>query len=83
MNLDRIRVRIREMIRTGTLPCEEEPGRVWAGEGGGRPCDACGETIGPDEAEFEVDLSGGQTARMHRACHEIWLEECDELVGPG
>jgi hypothetical protein len=82
MDHGRIRMRIREMIRTGALPCEDEPERVWAAEGNGRRCDACGQPIGPDETEFEVDLAVGATAHMHPACQTIWLEECNEPVPP-
>ena len=55
-----IRARVREMVETGQLPCEES-GKVWAGRGNGTHCAACGEPIESTQIEFEVPL--GPTAR--------------------
>jgi hypothetical protein len=74
-----IRVRIRRMLETGLLPCDE-PGKVWAGRGAGTHCAACGEPIAPSDIEFEVPLSTGHALRLHRDCHLIWREECDSLL---
>jgi hypothetical protein len=73
-----IRVRVRQMLETGRLPCDE-PGKVWAGRGVGTHCAACGEPIATSDIEFEVDLVSGASLRLHRTCHEIWREECDML----
>ena len=73
-----IRARIREMVETGELPCEES-GKVWAGRGSGTHCAACGETIESTQIEFEVALSATTILRLHRACHQIWQEECEML----
>ena len=72
-----IRARIRRMVETGELPCEES-GKVWAGRGSGTHCAACGEAIEPTQIEFEVSL-GSATMRLHRPCHHIWQEECQAL----
>lgn len=78
MDSDTIRARVRRMLETGALPCDE-PGKVWAGRGVGTHCAACGEPIAVTDIEFEVDLASGTTLRLHRLCHEIWREECDTL----
>jgi hypothetical protein len=76
---DEIRGRIRQMLETGQLPCDE-PGKVWAGPGNGAHCVACGKSIEPTEIEFEVDLPSGRTLRLHRRCRAIWDEECESVV---
>jgi hypothetical protein len=72
-----IRIRVRALILTGQLPCEE-PDHLWAGRGDGKLCIACREPIDATEVESEVDLQTGATVRLHRACHVIWEEECEE-----
>ena len=74
-----IRARIRQMVETGELPCEES-GKVWAGRGDGTHCAACGEPIKPTEVEFEAELPSGATLRLHRLCHEVWRDECETLT---
>jgi len=66
-------------LEAGELPCEE-PQKTWAGSGGGEHCAACGQSIPRTEVEFEVDLVSGITLRLHRACHDIWLEECHRTL---
>ena len=74
-----IRGRVRQMLETGALPCDDN-GKVWAGRGMGTHCAACGEPIAAAEVEFEVELTSGTAIRLHRVCHEIWREECDSLA---
>ena len=71
-----VRDRIRTMIRTGELPCDET-GTAWAGKGEGKLCAACMEPIPPTEIEFEVVLPSGTPIRLHRLCQIIWWEECE------
>jgi hypothetical protein len=71
-----IRRRVREMLTTGALPCED-PAATWAGRGEGKWCAACAERIGMSEIEIEVVLPSGTTILLHRACHVIWREECE------
>jgi hypothetical protein len=75
MNETQIRMRVRQLLASGELPCDE-PETLWAGNGAGKRCAACREAIDPHEVEYEVDLASKQTIRLHRRCHEIWLEEC-------
>jgi hypothetical protein len=73
-----IRSRVREMVETGQLPCEES-GKVWAGRGTGTHCAACGDLIESTQIEFEVLLGPTAVLRLHRACYQIWQEECETL----
>ena len=79
MGNDNIRIRVRQMLESGALPCDDH-GKVWAGRGVGTHCVACSEPIEPTEIEFEVALTSGLAIRLHRTCHEIWREECDSLL---
>jgi hypothetical protein len=72
---EEIRERIRRMLRTGDLACDDDP-RVWAGEGSGNRCAACLEPIVPSSVEYEADLNG-RTLHFHMQCHQMWLEECE------
>jgi hypothetical protein len=74
-----IRARIRTMVESGALPCDE-PEKTWAGKGEGTHCAACGQGISPSDVEFEVDVAG-TTLRLHRLCHQFWLEECAPIQG--
>jgi hypothetical protein len=67
------------MLKTGQLPCDE-PAKTWAGNGGGEYCAGCAEPIARSEIEYEVELRSGLTLRLHRACHDIWLEECEAAL---
>ena len=80
MQENRIRDRIRQMLETGALPCDEAE-KIWAGRGNGSHCVACAEPISASEVEFEVDIHSGLTLRLHRSCHALWREECDALAG--
>lgn len=74
-----LRARIREMLRTGSLPCDE-PVATWGGSGSGLRCAVCREPIDASEIEYEVDLPSARGIRLHRQCHALWLEECQEEV---
>jgi hypothetical protein len=71
-----IRRRVREMIATGALPCED-PAHLWAGRGDGKRCAGCAEPITSSDIEYEVPLRSGPKILLHRHCHAIWLEECE------
>jgi hypothetical protein len=73
------RLRVRQLIETGQVPCEET-GKTWAGRGTGTHCAACSRPITPSEIEFEAELSSGLTLRLHRDCHDVWREECASLT---
>jgi hypothetical protein len=71
-----IRRRVREIIATGELPCDDRAG-LWGGMGRGTQCGACAEPIRTGQVEYEVNLRSGQKILMHPPCHAIWLEECE------
>jgi len=70
-----IRARIRAMLSSGNLDCDD-PARVWAGTSAGEICAACLAPIDPRSIEYEADLHG-HTLHFHMRCHDIWLEECE------
>ena len=71
-----VRRRVREMIATGALPCED-PDHLWAGRGEGKRCAGCAEPITPRDVEYEVVLTSGTKILLHRLRHLIWLQECE------
>ena len=73
-----LRLRVRRLVETGEVPCEE-PGKTWAGRGNGTHCAACGQPITSLEIEFEAEPPSGATLRLHRLCHDVWREECESL----
>lgn len=70
---------IRARLRQRSLPT----GELWRCEGeyaGGCVCDGCGERITSAQASYSLDFVAGvqpPTARLHRACFEIWKRECE------
>jgi hypothetical protein len=73
---------IRERLKQRTLPT----GELWRCEGeyaGGCVCDGCGERITTAQASYSLDFVTGvrpPSARLHRACFEIWKQECASPV---
>jgi hypothetical protein len=74
-----IRDRIRKLLHTGELPCEE-PEATWGSNGNGQRCAGCREPIRVDDVEYEVSLPSGALIRLHRPCHAIWLQECESFT---
>jgi hypothetical protein len=74
-----LRVRARESISQGRLPCQHAV-RMWAGYGTGQqPCSLCDTVITRDEVEYEVEHPGSerpQVSRFHVLCHAAWQLEC-------
>ena len=69
-------------IESGELPCDPSA-RMWGSRGSGAPCALCGQVIGPDEIEYEVEMKAGGAAgtlQFHRACHTIWHTECEQAT---
>ena len=71
-----VRRRVREMVTTGELPCDD-PASLWAGRGDGKRCAACAEPIGAREVEYVANLKSGKSILLHPICHGIWLQECE------
>ena len=69
---------IRERLRQRLRP-QREPGRREGEYAGGCLCDGCCERITSAQASYEVDFAPGvtpQSVKLHRACFDIWLYEC-------
>lgn len=69
-----LRIRARERIEQGRLPCAKAV-RTWGGLGTGMRCDLCDAPISSSEPEFELQLDLAEPAesvRFHRQCHAIW-----------
>jgi hypothetical protein len=59
----------------GQLLPYEEPTRTWAGHGTGALCNFCGETIKPQDIEYEVELVTAMNVRnlhFHFNCYRSW-----------
>jgi hypothetical protein len=77
---DDLRLRARERIREGRLPCAPHC-RTWGGHGENQPCALCDALIGENEVEYEIEALGAGSARLYRfhfACHDAWQYECAE-----
>lgn len=73
-----LRLRARERIAQGLLPCET-PSKMWGGPGSGQPCALCDKPIKSNEMEYEIEafLEGrAQSLRFHVLCEAIWQLEC-------
>jgi hypothetical protein len=59
--------------------------RVWGGRGSGKLCSLCGERIGFNDVEIELEGGGvGADVRFHSKCHLLWQEACKrESEGKG
>ena len=81
MHREEVRQRIRELLRRGELPRQRQS-RTWGGPGAGLPCHGCGEIVGPDDIEIEVQFlteAGFVTRRFHTLCFALWeLERTPE-----
>jgi hypothetical protein len=58
-------------LKCGTLP-QPADGKSYAGKGTDNPCDGCDESVTPEQVEFEIDVSQGQTLRFHQECFDAW-----------
>ena len=70
--MDNLRTRIQDDIRDGLLP-NVDCLVTWFGPGRGEVCVACAGRILGSEVSIECDLPGGDTARFHARCYELWL----------
>lgn len=78
-----LRRRAREEIRKGRLP-QSPPASMWGGSGSGLPCAVCGDSIRPDQVEYETtDPRCGDSLRLHMQCHTVWQIEGDVGIHAG
>ena len=84
MNHGAARLAIRARLSERVLP-HDAPWRRLGEYAGGAPCDGCGERITSAQASYAVDFTPDATlpsVRFHRACFEIWQQECQSSL-PG
>jgi hypothetical protein len=80
-----LRQKVREAIKTGTLP-RSLPERTWGGRGTGACCTICGEPVQRDEVEFELEFARGNgnggrdNVRVHLRCFAAWEIECQDFL---
>jgi len=69
-----------ERARRAIADRELPPGassRVWGGRGSGQPCSLCGQPIGFNDVEIELEgVEAAASVRFHSKCHLLWLEAC-------
>ena len=72
-----LREKAREAIRSGKLPTRK-PDRTFGGPGMGKSCAVCGDTIPPEQMEFEIEfhldgaLAGRGSYHQHPWCLAAW-----------
>jgi hypothetical protein len=66
-----LRVRVKELMTAGALPCEDCL-VTWYGDGQGRRCAVCERRILRVDTEIECDVPGGGTIHFHLACYDVW-----------
>lgn len=69
-----LREQARALIADGQLPAIRS-GRCWGSKGNGKGCSLCGEPVGREEVEFEIE-DGGRVYAFHFDCHAAWQLEC-------
>ena len=75
---ERLRRIARRRIADGTLPAVQTS-ECWGGAGSRRSCALCGDSIPPEENEFEVEVEvdGARLSYcFHLFCHTAWQLEC-------
>ena len=73
---DALLERARRAIATHELPLGVSS-RVWGGRGSGKACSLCGQVIGFNDVEIELDgVDAGTGVRFHSKCHLLWQEAC-------
>jgi hypothetical protein len=68
----------RDRIEREQLP-RTVPRSMWGGNGSGRPCALCDQSIRPEEMELEVEQPIRGQARafqFHVVCQSLWQLEC-------
>ncbi len=82
-----LRTKAREAIEARRLP-QSRPERVWGGPGIGASCAICGERLGRNDTEFELQFAGGHTGggldtyHLHIGCFAAWELEREVLEPP-
>jgi hypothetical protein len=73
---EEIRRAIQRRIEGKALPQGDVSHRVYGGVGdGSAECSCCGDSIGSQQIQYEVELSAGASLPMHRGCYHSWRAE--------
>jgi len=77
------RDRVLEALQAGKLP-NRSPERTWGGLGSGACCVLCGERVGPDEMELELEFASDEGGKrdsyyVHVSCFSAWNVERHNL----
>lgn len=77
-----LRAGAREAMKTGNLP-KHRPERLWGGPGSGASCAVCGEIVGTDEVELELQFGPAEVpeaanCHVHARCFAAWEHEWKE-----
>ena len=71
--------RARRAIAARELPTGVSS-RVWGGRGSGQLCSLCGQAIGSNDVEIELDgIEAAAGVRFHSKCHHLWQEACRHM----
>lgn len=67
---------VREKLHAGALP-REDPLKLWAGVGSGKPCAVCDQPIRPSQTEYEPQYydDARATIFLHVGCYGLWEVE--------
>jgi hypothetical protein len=77
MEIEAIRVVIRQKLQDGRLPLDSMP-RLWGGPADGEMCDACDMLITKEQLVMEgiaSTLSDEKPVQFHVSCFHIWDHE--------
>jgi hypothetical protein len=80
MELDELRMMIRQKLARGSLP-REKCLVTWFGRGTGQRCVACERVIGRDEIECECERTASDILRFHQSCFAAWDDERQDAAG--
>ena len=73
MDLNELRVLVRDKLQRGELP-PEKCALTWFGPGSGLLCVVCERTIHRTDIECECEHPRGGLIRFHQACFAAWDE---------
>jgi hypothetical protein len=79
VELDRVRVTVREKLERGEVP-REKCLITWFGPGSGQRCVVCDQVIRQVEVECECEHPRGDILRFHQTCFVAWDEARQEMV---
>jgi hypothetical protein len=85
MDESTLRLKAREAMDTGRLS-SRRPTRMWGGPGNGASCAVCGQRLGREDMEFELEFAGDDmntrqtNHHVHIRCFAAWELEREEVL---